>query len=165
MRLNIEQYPNKTFLLSSLTPAFNINIQNAVKGKLQLNEQLTNATALKIFKQIKWESDVLSFLAKPIVLIPLSVAICATSFLLQPTALPLIILKVFISTLSGGLVGYSLENSYNGFLSKLSLAYSEQSSRANEYIRTLENHEGEMEFSFVRPVTLHINLNGHVVFL
>lgn len=138
MDLNVTHYPNKTFALFSWTPSFCVDINRSVRAKLRTGEQLTHEKALEIFKQIKWESDALSFLAKSIVLIPLSLAIITAGFLIPPFSLDLLVIGALVCGLGGGILGFSIENTWNGFLPELSQAYSEQRQRASEYIQMLE---------------------------
>ncbi len=149
MSLNIEHYPNKSFQVSFLffpLPKFTIDLNQSVKEKLGENQELTNSLALKIFKEIKLKSDILSFLTKPIVLIPLSFAVLAASFALPATGI--VALKVI------GLIAWALGCCILGFairepdyLSQLSRAHSDQSKRAAEYIQNLESSNHEFVFT------------------
>jgi len=142
MAINVECYPNRNFQWLFFTPMFNVDINQAVKDKLRPGEQLTNATALRIFKQIKWKSDMLSLLTKPIVSISLSCIVLLAGFFIPASGIALYAARVFVSTVGGSMVGYSFENGFNGFLPLLSRAYRDQSQRASEYIRIIENAAG-----------------------
>ena len=56
MTLHIECYLGKRFAIFSFTPVFSVDLNTSVKEKLNDGEQLTNATALKILEQIKFNS-------------------------------------------------------------------------------------------------------------
>lgn len=145
MSLNVDHYPNKFFNLSIFfvfNHIFKVDLNQSVKEKLG-SQQLTNALALKIFKQIKLKSDVLSFLTKPIVFIPLSVAVFAAGFVLPQTGIALAAIGIMLCTLGGGMLGISIRDN---FLSQLSQAYSDQSKRAAEYIKNLESSNQEFVF-------------------
>ena len=147
MTLNIDHYPNKSFKILPCTPDFTIDINQSVKERLKEGELLTNATALKIFKQIKLKSDILSFLTKAIVLIPLSTAIMIAGFCIPPAGIALLAARVFVAALGGCIVGFSIENYFNNFLPRLSQAYSDQSERAAEYIQKLKSSNQEFVFA------------------
>lgn len=150
MRLNIDYYPNKQFQFSCFSiPVYNfkIDLNQAVKEKLNRGQELTNALALKIFKQIKLKSDVLSFLTKPIVFIPLAAALLATDFFLPKTGIVLVAVGVMIRALGGFMLGISISDSFDNFLYPLSQAYSDQSRRAAEYIQNLESSNQEIVFT------------------
>lgn len=141
MVLNIEHYPGKRFRMFSCAPEFSVDLNNSVKEKLKTGEQLTNATALKILKQIKWKSDILSFLTIPIVAISLSAGVLVAGFCIPAFNTALFVAHIFVRVLGGMMLGFSIENSCKGFLPELSQAYSDQSQRAREYIRTLEANQ------------------------
>ena len=146
MALNIEHYPGRKFSMFSFTPEFSVDLNKSVKDKLNEGEQLTNATALKILKQIKLKSDIISFLTKSIVAISFSAGVVVAGFCIPAAGTALFVAGIFVRALGGGMLGYSIENSFNGFLSQLSQAYRDQSQRAGEYIRTLEIADHEMRF-------------------
>jgi hypothetical protein len=58
----------------------------------------------------------------------------------------LLVARVVICALAGGLLGYSLQNSCNSFLPQLNQAYSDQSQKAAEYINTIETAKEEITF-------------------
>ena len=58
MDLIIEEYPYASFAFISGLKPITIDLTQSVKEKLKKGERLTNETALKIFKQIKWKSDI-----------------------------------------------------------------------------------------------------------
>ena len=152
MAFNIEHYPNRRFDIFPFTPTVSVDLNKSVKKKLSDGEQLTNATALNILKQIKWESDILSFLTKPIVAIVLSNGVLGAGLCIPAAGIVLWLARIFVSVLGGGMLGFSIENSFRclgkslcikGLFPQLSQAYSDQSQRANEYIRTLEGTDHE----------------------
>lgn len=149
MSLKIEHYPNKSFAIFSFTPEFDVNLSKSVRENLSENEQLTNATALKILKEIKLKSDVLSFLTKSIVAFPLSAGILIAGLSFPVIGTVSLIAGIFLGALGGGMFGYCIENSL--FLSLMSKAYSDQSERAGEYIKTLETTDHEMQFELEGP--------------
>lgn len=150
MSLNIPHYPNisvQQSLFFVFTYNFKIDLNQAVKEKLGRGQELTNALALKIFKQIKLESDILSFLTKPIVFIPLSVAVCTAGLVWPETGVALVAIGIMICALGGGMLGTSIREPFDNFLSQLSQAYSNQSKRAAEYIKNLESSNQEFLFT------------------
>lgn len=148
MNLNIDHYPNKNFKVFSFTPVFTIDLNQSVKERLKAGEVLTNATAIKIFKQIKLQSDILSFLTKPIVLISLGASIFLAGLLIPATGLALGAARVLVCALGGGILGFSIENYFlSSFLSQISEAYADQSKRAAEYIKKLEASNQEFVFA------------------
>ena len=149
MAININHYPGREFyLIEGLTPAFAVDLNQSVKEKLKEGERLTNETALKIFKKIKWKSDVLSFLSKPVVLISAAVTLSAIAFSSPvATGLALKIIRSVFFAFTGAFFGYSIWSSLNGSLSQISQAYKEQSERANKHIKTIEAADHELEFN------------------
>lgn len=151
MNLHIEHYPAVGFVGPITSIPWFIDIHEAVKGKLKEGEQLINATALKIFKQIKWKSDVYGFLTKPVVLISLSAAILTIGVAIRSVTErgPAYVAGVIVSALGAGLLGFVVQNTYNGFFSKLSEAYRDQSNKAKEYIGQIEAAKDQpMTFTF-----------------
>lgn len=145
MSLNIEHYPNRPFKV--FTHGFMIDLNQSVKEKLGAGQKLTNALALKIFNEIKLKSDILSFLTKPIVFIPLSVAVFTAGFLLPETGIALVAIGIMICALGGAMLSISRAERSNGFLSNLSQAYSDQSKRAAEYIQEVRSSQQELVFT------------------
>jgi hypothetical protein len=148
MTINFEHSPYQTFQLLPCLPEVTIDMSRSVQNKLKPGEQLTNATALRILRQIKRESDVLSFFTRPIVLISLSIVgvlTATTLFLMNPI---LRVAGAIALVAACGVAGYTIENTFNGFLPKVSRAYSEQSRLAAEHIRTIENSTHELSFRF-----------------
>lgn len=153
MHLNIDHYPDRTFKILPCTPFLNIDLNESVKKKLKEGEVLTNATALKILKQIKLKSDVLSFLTKPIVLISLSTVIMiAGSFIpvavAGAAAVVLIAAQVLVVALGASIFGYTVENYFNDFLPQISEAYRDQSQRAADYIQRINSSNQEFVFHY-----------------
>lgn len=87
-------------------------------------------------------------MTKPIVVFSLSVGVLIAGLYMSAAGTALSVAGVFVSMLGGVMFGFSLEHSFNGFLSKLSQAYSDQSQRASEHIRALEASDDEMMFVF-----------------
>jgi hypothetical protein len=140
--LSIEHYPNKSFGVRFYPRifSFTIDLNQSVRNKLKAGEVLTNELAVKIFNQIKWKSDVLSFLTKPVVFIPSAVAVTVAGFAIPMTGVALTVTSLALCSLGGFMGGLSyMELCSNKILSELSQAYSEQSTRAAEYIKKLEN--------------------------
>lgn len=145
MSLRIDHYPNQLFAINfpfGLNYTFKVDLNQSFKDKLG-SEQLTKALALKIFKQIKLKSDILSFLTKPIVFIPLSVAAFAAGSTLPNAGIALIATRLIVCLLGYGMLRMSLEVN---FFSLLSQTYSNQSKRAAEYIKNLESSNHELAF-------------------
>jgi hypothetical protein len=143
MSFNIQNYPNQRFSLFSFSPIFHVNLSMSVRKKLNIGEQLTNATALKILKQIRWESDIASFLTKPIVCVSLSTGLIFASMYISMTGVISFVANIFL----GGLFGYCVENSINGFLPAISQAYADQSRLASRHINNLAAATDEMTFT------------------
>lgn len=153
MSLNIEHYPNHRFELFPF-PDFTIDLNESVKKQLKRGETLTNTTALKIFKEIKSKSDILSFLTKPITLISLGASISAFGILMAALCPPFvapvfIVITILIGILGAKIFAYSILNYVNDFLPELSRAYADQSEKAAEYIRILEASNQELVFKLV----------------
>lgn len=145
MNLNLAHLPVKHISLYFFCiPVFDfkMDLDQAVKEKLNNGQKLTNDLAIKIFKEIKLKSDVLSFLTKSVVFITLSATVSIIGFLLPLTGIVLGILKVTLCLLGGYLVGMVMKLP-NNFLSQVSQAYSEQSKQAAEYILQLESSKQE----------------------
>ena len=144
--LDIKNVPGTRFGLP-FGCSFNVGVKESVQSKLKPGEQLTNATALKILKRIKLESDIKSFLTKPIVAIPLSIGVLALGLGLTAVAgVVAFVAGLFFAGLGGGMLGFCAENSLNGFLPNLSKAYRIQSIQASKYIRQIDAAEGEINF-------------------
>lgn len=127
--------------------SYTIDFTQSVRNLMGKNENLTNETALKIFKQIKLKSDIISFLTRAIVFIPLTFVpfglAAVTSF--RMTLLPL---SMFFSALGGSMLGLLAYAFIDNRLSKISKAYSDQSQQAADYIKKLETSKQEFVFRF-----------------
>jgi len=138
--------------------SFRIDFNQEVREKLK-GEELTNALALKIFKQVKLKSDILSFLTKPIVCISLLVAmtaigVCLPIFLPATPAMVVIALGItgcLLAIVLGGIGADVLvrdvlanlisdDDKDRSLLTQLSQAYRDQSEQAAHYISQLETH-------------------------
>ena len=151
MTLAIEHYPEVLFSFPVLGCSFNVDLNESVQSKLKPGEQLTNATALKILKRIKVESDILSFLTKPIVAFPLSIGVAALGLGLTAVAgVVACIASLFFCILGGSMLGFYIKNSFNGSLPRVSEAYGAQSRLASEYIEAIKAAEGEITFTGLR---------------
>lgn len=146
MTLHIDHFPGVAFYVCNREVG--IDIHKSVKEKLGKEAQLTNATALKILKEIKWKSDVLCFLTKPVVAISLSAAVLVAGFCIPAVGVALLAARIFVCSVGGGMVGFSVGSSVNGFLSQLSDAYSQQSRMAAIYIEGIEGANQEIKFTF-----------------
>lgn len=144
--INIDHYPARRFILCGCTPIFSVDLNQAVKEKLKNGEQLTNATALRILKEIKWKSDIRSFLTKPIVAISVSLGVLIAGLCIPTAITVLTVTSMLLQILGAGMLGYSLENYWNDFLPDLSRAYSALSQKASEHITVLEAASQEMQF-------------------
>lgn len=145
MALTIEHYPNARLQIGGRL--LTIDLHEAFQKKLA-GEQLTNAKAIIILKEIKWRSDVLSFFTKPVVLIPFSIIVLISSFLCPLSHIAFIILGILLASIGGGLLGGSVYFTYNKILPKISEAYSQLSTRASEYVRQIEVANRPMNFVF-----------------
>ena len=143
MSLAISHHPYKdfqmSFLLNLVSYNIKIDLNHSVKKKLGETKELTNEVALKILKQVKLESDILSFLTKPIVFIPLSFATLAIGMIIPPTGIALIALGFLVCLVAGSMLGLGIQEFYNSFLTQLSEAYGEQSKEAARCISSLQN--------------------------
>jgi hypothetical protein len=139
MSLYIDHYPNKNF------DGLRIDIHQAFKEKLG-KEELTNDLALKIFKRIKFDSDVKSFLSKPVVMITSAVASTATGFaLLHFGGIALIVTGFVACMLGTSTLSVLMSEEFRNFFSRISQAYSEQSERAAEHIEQLQSCRRKFE--------------------
>lgn len=158
MDLNIEHYPNnRTYFINFLNKSifeFKIDIQESVKGKLKEGEQLTNETALTIFKQIKRKADVLSFLTKPVVALSLTTIMFAiSSGTPAPKQALASIAKSIADAITAILFGLTIKLSIDGFMTQISQAYKDQSNKVKEYIAQVEAEvakKQQMTFTFAR---------------
>jgi len=147
MSLRIEHHPNKSFepfcfREISLSYRFKIDLNQAVREKSR-GEALTNDSALKILKQIKLKSDILSFLTKPVVFFPSLFALTTATLCLPviPGAVGTVVVaaKVISYVVSFFGVGYMMAEIFETpFFSKISNAYNKQSSAAATYIALIE---------------------------
>ncbi|MCP5506702.1 MAG: hypothetical protein H7A37_00135 [Chlamydiales bacterium] len=153
MDVRIESNPSVAFRTFPSLVTYSIDLNRSIKEKLKAGEQLTNATALKILKQIKWKSDVISFLTKPVFVISLSsgVFLAGMCTLIVAPFIPVAGIVLFavgllFGTLGVGMLGDSIKHSLSGFLPFLSQAYGIQSRQASEYIRIIEDADHELQF-------------------
>lgn len=118
---------------------FTVSMHDSVQRRLNQGEVLTNARAVEILKQVKLKSDVMWFITKPIVVIPFSIALLIGSFCIPATTIvALAILNILLCGVAGGLVGFTIQNTWNNMLPQLSQAYSDQSQEASALIVQLE---------------------------
>lgn len=126
---------------------FNINLNESVQKYLQPGQELTNELALKIFKKIKLKSDFMAFITKPVVMITTAVALLIAGFAIPPINTALVILGILVCAIAGGLLGFSIENTFrSGFLPKLSQAYHDQSVLVSQYIRDLKGNNADVRY-------------------
>lgn len=149
MNLNIAHYPNLTFTGNILffPLRLKIDLNESFKEKLG-NSQATNALALKILKQIKLKSDVVSFLTKPVVFIPLSVVVTIAGIVIPPTGIILTAISIILCLVGGTMLSISIRSSYDNYLSLVSQAYSDQSQRAATYIQQIESSNQQLTFTY-----------------
>lgn len=148
MKLHIESYPNLPFRLKTLcyTRDFTIDVSQAVKKKLGEKQEVIHSLALKILKAIKWKSDILAFLTKPIIFIPLSFVTVAAGWFFSVKGLIVRIIGMIVSFIGGTMLGISFSKDF--LSSKISKAYRDQSERLSEYIEYVKNSKENVHFSF-----------------
>lgn len=124
-------------------------MQNSILEYTQDDGNLTKVVASNIFKKIKWKSDVLSLLTKPIVFISLSIA----TIVVSPHIVGLSLLAGKVMGLLGSVwLWFSIENSFNGCLPALSQAYRNQSRQASKCISQLESISSEFLKLKLEPI-------------
>lgn len=147
MKLNVEHSSLQKYRLLPCTSDFTVDIHEAVSQQVKDGDKLTNEAALQVFKKIEWKADIKAFLAKPIFLIPTSIAIlvpgCA---LLTVTGTAAAVMGLLLRMTGAGLLGYTLENWWNGFLNNISSAFENQSALAREYIQKIEGAKQSIQF-------------------
>lgn len=166
--ITIQSHSSIMFQIRPFSP-FRLDLAQAVRDK-QHSETLTNAVAIRILKEIRIKSQIMSFLTKPVVLIPVGILLVAgaltASFLIPPsTSLVLniasIIFCALLSGVAGGFLGFSIENTFTGFLPQLSEAYNDQARHASHYIAQLQQRP-EARVELARPApTPALGLFGH----
>lgn len=121
------------------------NLGQDVKNKLGNNEELTNELALKIFNQIAIQSFILHSLTRPIVFIPLSIAVLWVGLAMPASGIILTALSIIL-VVAGS---FMLEISFS-FVRNLSDAYSRHGQLASDMISEIEEKKGaKIEFTFV----------------
>jgi len=143
-------------LVYGIALSFTIDLNQTVREKSR-GEVLTNESALKIFKQIKLKSDILSFLTKPVVFFPLVFAV-APALTAISCSLPVIhgamaivrVAAIIISFVVGAFgVGLFWAHIFkSASLSELSQAYNDQSIKASQYIMQIETAKKPLQFIF-----------------
>lgn len=153
--MNFIPHPNGSFDLSCFGISlhrFQININQSFREKLE-NNKPTQALTLKILKQIKLKSDILSFLTKPVVFISLSVAVMTTGFVLPATGIVLVAIRTMSVVLGSRILDFFMRSNNDNFLSRVSEAYGKQSQQAATYITVLEScHDEFRKFIHIRSL-------------
>lgn len=134
-----------------------VGFTEAIKKRTDGLKRLTNDVAMKLFKEIKWQSHLLVFLSDGILLTGVSLVLISLGACISPiqkTALAtqlLMIVRVLSFTLGGWIGGFAIENSFNGFLPPLKQAYYEQYLKATEYLDQIraENSQGRQVTVFL----------------
>ena len=67
--------------------------------------------------------DILSYLKRPVVAISLSAVVAITGFCIPATSLLLLVARIFFSALGGGMLGFSIQHTLSGRMSKWSNHY------------------------------------------
>lgn len=117
-----------------------INLGESFQKRADLNT-LTTETAIKILKNIKLKSDILSCLTKPVVLIPLSLTVMTVGFIFSAfsvNSFALSFLGILFSAVGGGMTGLSLKFTFTDLLPLVSKAYRKQCQLAEQLIKELE---------------------------
>ncbi|MEM1283110.1 MAG: hypothetical protein AAGG81_06105 [Chlamydiota bacterium] len=115
----------------------NINLNESVKSYLDKGEKLTNKKSIEILKSIKWKSSLKSFLTKPIVIIPMGIAISAVGIALAGAFPPIFPLALLVATVGGAILGTSVGAYWKGDLQEISKAFSQESKYAEELLEKL----------------------------
>ena len=77
-------------------------------------------------RQLQYERlryDILSYLTRPVVAISLSAVVAITGFCIPATSLLLLVARIFFSALGGGMLGFSIQHTLSGRMSKWSNHY------------------------------------------
>ncbi len=146
MVIDITKSPDLTYKLLPCLPEFTVSLKESFEKRSE-GERLTNDTALKILKNIERSSTTKAFISSPIVYFPVSVLILSIGLLLPPAGFIMTALGIILSGIGGGLLGYSIQNTFNEFLPALSEAFSEQAKLAREYIDEIRASDHESEFA------------------
>lgn len=116
-----------------------IGLKRSVRSQLKPKEMLTDDVALRLLKNVKWQSDLKAFFSKPIVVLTMGISLLALSIAI-PHAAPfyLVFLRCFIACLSGCVLVYLFYEMQSRFLSMISEGYKTQSLLASQAIQQLE---------------------------
>lgn len=143
-------------------PEFSVGIRSSLEKKLGERVEVTNQEALKILKEIRWKSAFMYEITQPIFLMSFSIAALCGSLLIPPVGLALYALRVTLAAISGFFVGFSMQNSLNGELPKISNAYREQFKDAIRTIKILQQNpqaklvKSRGSFEIVKPPEAHV---------
>ncbi len=147
MSLRIENYPNSRFNLLPCCKETRVSLSQSFRAHISNDDKLTKETALPILKQIVWESEVCSFFTRAIVLIPIGVVTTLLGYSIPAISITLLAIRMIVSFAGGFIIGYAVENHFNGFLQQLREAHMNLASRGKAYIERLETAEGEVEIT------------------
>ena len=67
--------------------------------------------------------EILSYLTRPVVAISLSAVVAITGLCIPATSLLLLVARIFFSALGGGMLGFSIQHTLSGRMSKWSKHY------------------------------------------
>lgn len=135
---------------SSCFGDFRISLVDTLNRKVNVAE-LTNLTALKVLKEIRFESSLLSLALSPVAIIILSASVPCILFgaiVITGVETALITLALLVAAVAFTLtIAHILDNTIgNDDLHKMSRAYENQAREAKDYVATLERQVTELTF-------------------
>lgn len=146
MDMLIDNFPNCNFNIHPGLPIIKVDIKESLLAKLKHGQQLTNQTALKIFKQMYYQSLIIHALLKPVVAISMSLLVLGCSLSVPETSTALIVAAYFARFIGFYCLQYTVTNSLSGFLQNMSDAYARQSDRLNDYISRIKAAQEPINF-------------------
>jgi hypothetical protein len=125
-----------------------IGIKESVKSKLAGKTELTHEAALKMFKSIEFWSSVKAILTKPLVLLSISLVLLTVALSIPGVHVALIILRVFLGAIGGGILGGTIQNYWSGTLTAISKAHELTSRQAAQQIVKLQSNTASLQVTF-----------------
>lgn len=138
MDIFIDNFPNRNFKIHPGIPIIKVDIKESLVSKLKQGQQLTSQTALKIFKQMYYQSLIIHAILKPVVAISMSLLVLGLSLCVPETSTVLLVASFFARFIGFYCLQFAVINSQSGFLQKISDAYALQSDRLNDYISRIK---------------------------
>lgn len=145
---------------SSCFGDFRVSLVDSIRARVTRAEDMTNITALKILKEIAFQSSLLSLALSPtaIVLLGLTAPVIMLSTLVFSSfTSALLALSAIVTVVAAGLfITHILDETVGSQdLSKLSRSYDTQAREAKEYIRTIESRVEETGFTLKYKASSH----------